>query len=484
VNVFSVAADGTLTNVDIVTDDVMLELDGATHVTAAVVGGTTYLFVAARDDDGVSVFSVAADGTLTSVDNVTDDATLHLDRAEGVTAAIVDGTTYLFMSGLDDSGVSVFSVAADGTLANVDNVTDDAMLELDGARDVATVIVAGTTYLFVTGAGDDGVSVFSVAADGTLTNVDNVDDADDAALELDGALGVAIAVVGGATYLFVSGLNDDGVSVFAVAADGTLANVDNVSDDATLELDDAAEIETVVVDGTTYLVVTGNADAGVSVFSVAADGTLTNENSVADDAILQLNGAFGLTTALVGATTYLFVTGEDDQGVSAFSLIEQNPAPPAAAASDFNGDLRSDILWREDSGMVALWEMDGVAVLSNQGVGPLPGSSQIVGSDGDFNGDGMSDILLHGEAGAVVLWEMNGPTIIGNTAIATLPAHWRIAGTGDFTGDGRADILWRENTGRVVLWEMDGAQIVSNTLVADVATSSHIQTAPISPATA
>ena len=64
-------------------------------------------------------------------------------------------------------------------ITNTDNVTDDATLNLDAATDVTTAVVAGTTYLFVPGAADDGVSVFAVAADGTLTNVDNVtDDAD------------------------------------------------------------------------------------------------------------------------------------------------------------------------------------------------------------------------------------------------------------------------------------------------------------------
>jgi hypothetical protein len=69
-------------------------------VTAAVVGGVTYVFVAGQADDGVSVFSVAADGTLTNVDNVTDAGALQLDGAEGVGTAVVAGVTYLFVVGL------------------------------------------------------------------------------------------------------------------------------------------------------------------------------------------------------------------------------------------------------------------------------------------------------------------------------------------------------------------------------------------------
>ena len=220
------------TNTDNVTDDATLELDGADSVATAIVGGTTYLFAGSLIDDGVSVFSVAADGSLTNVDNVTDAGTLELDGVRGVTTAVVGGVTYLFVTGINDDGVSVFSVAANGTLTNVDNVTDGGTLALNGAFGATTAVVGGTTYLFVTSVVDNGVSVFSVAANGTLTNVDNV--TDDATLELDQARGVTTAIVAGTTYLFVAGNADDGLSVFSVAANGTLTNVDNVADDATL----------------------------------------------------------------------------------------------------------------------------------------------------------------------------------------------------------------------------------------------------------
>jgi hypothetical protein len=97
-------------------------------------------------------------------------------------------------------------------------------------------VVNGTTYLFVAGSFDAGVSVFAVAADGTLTNVDNVDDGDDAALELAATGDVTIALTGGITYLFVAGNADNGVSLFSVATDGTLTNVDNVTDAGALQL--------------------------------------------------------------------------------------------------------------------------------------------------------------------------------------------------------------------------------------------------------
>ena len=329
VSVFSVAANGTLTNVGNVfdVDNVSYELDGAFEVTTAALGGITYLFVAGSDDDGISVFSVAAGGALTSVDTIDDNenGTLELDRVSGLTTAVVGGVTYLLASGLDDDGVSVFSVAGNGVLTQVFSVTDGGTFELDGAQGVATAVVGGNTYLFVAGNVDSGVSVFSIAANGALSQVDFVDDSEDAALELAGAQEVATAVVGGVTYLFVSGGTDDGVSVFSVAATGVLTNVFNVTDAGVLELDGAFGLTTGVLDGTTYLFVSGTDDDGMSVFSVANGGALTNVANVPiplnpNEGLTELDGAANLTSAVVGGVTHVFAAGSVDDGVSAFAM--------------------------------------------------------------------------------------------------------------------------------------------------------------------
>ncbi len=69
-----------------------------------------------------------------------------------VHAAKIAGTTYLFVAGQDDDGVSVFAVAADGSLINFGDITDDPTLrELDGASAVTTAVAGGKTFLVVTG---------------------------------------------------------------------------------------------------------------------------------------------------------------------------------------------------------------------------------------------------------------------------------------------------------------------------------------------
>src|SRR6059058_3870156 len=62
----------------------------------------------------------------------------------------------------------------------------------------------------------------------------------------------------------------------------------------------------------------------------------------------------------------------------------------------------------------------------------------------DFNGDGKADILWRNTAtGDVALFLMNGLTLVNSALISNINPDWSVVGVGDFNGDGKADILWR-----------------------------------------
>uniref|UniRef100_B0SX69 Hemolysin-type calcium-binding region n=1 Tax=Caulobacter sp. (strain K31) TaxID=366602 RepID=B0SX69_CAUSK len=305
------------TNGDNETDLGALELDGASFITSADVGGTTYVFVAGAADDGVSVFSLGLNGALTNVANVTDSGATNLVGVSGLTTITSNGNTYLVAAGAGDNGLSVFRVGVNGSLANVDNVADGGALNLGGVSRVASATVGGAAYVFAAGTNDDGISVFQVQGNGKLTSVGNT--ADTGALELDGVKGLTTAVIGGNTFLFAAGGVDDGVSVFQVGSNGGLTHTSSITDNGTLKLDGASDVATAVVGGVTYLFATGANDNGVSVFSVNASGVLTNVANVGDTAGLRLTGATGLSTAVFGTTTYLTVGGAEN-GVSLFRV--------------------------------------------------------------------------------------------------------------------------------------------------------------------
>jgi hypothetical protein len=138
-----------------------------------------------------------------------------------------------------------------------------------------------------------------------------------------------------------------------------------------------------------------------------------------------------------------------------------------AGQRDFNGDTRHDILWRDTSGNLAIWFMNGATVSSSALLGNVPTAWSVAGT-GDFNGDGKGDILWRHTNGNVAIWLMNGATVTSTVTVGNVPAAWSIAGTGDFDGDGNTDILWRNSNGNLAVWLMNGGTVSSAVTVGNV----------------
>ena len=102
--------------------------------------------------------------------------------------------------------------------------------------------------------------------------------------------------------------------------------------------------------------------------------------------------------------------------------------------------------------------MNGTHIVSSPDFINVPTSWTIVGT-GDFNGDGKTDILWRSSTGDVSIWLMNGTQILSGPDLGNVPTTWTIAETGDFNGDGKSDILWRGPNGDVAIWFMNGTQI-------------------------
>jgi len=86
---------------------------------------------------------------------------------------------------------------------------------------------------------------------------------------------------------------------------------------------------------------------------------------------------------------------------------------------------------------------------------------------GDYNGNGASDILWRDSSGNVGMWLMDGLSITSGSAIANIWTGWTIVGSGDFNGDGKADILSRSISGDVAIWFMDGVSIRKSRSIAN-----------------
>jgi hypothetical protein len=75
---------------------------------------------------------------------------------------------------------------------------------------------------------------------------------------------------------------------------------------------------------------------------------------------------------------------------------------------------------------VVIWEMNGGAILAAVG-GWAVGNDWTIDGTGDFNGDGKTDILWRNTNGTVVIWEMNGGAVlaaVGGQGVS--PFQWTL----------------------------------------------------------
>jgi trimeric autotransporter adhesin len=183
-----------------------------------------------------------------------------------------------------------------------------------------------------------------------------------------------------------------------------------------------------------------------------------NQNSVFDPATdLSINNFFANATDTQAGTGFI----ENLSGLSGSTILSLYVPP----RTDFNGDKKSDILWRNTDGSVTTWQMNGSTVTKQSNISTLTSDWTISGT-GDFNGDASSDILLRNTNGTIAQWQMNGSAIAKGSQIATLTPDWTIAGTGDFNGDASSDILLRNTNGTIAQWQINNATVTKGSQLA------------------
>ncbi len=151
------------------------------------------------------------------------------------------------------------------------------------------------------------------------------------------------------------------------------------------------------------------------------------------------------------------------QGISKIDAASFSWELLLARDADFDGDGRTDLLWRS-GGESWLWLMAGTFVKSSARLAVT--SDWTPQFSGDFNGDGKSDIVWRNSStGETALWLMDGEAYLGGSIIMTRP-FWTATPAGDLDADGKDDLAWRNSvTGETALWLMNGTARKAGSIV-------------------
>ncbi|APV50817.1 hypothetical protein BWI17_14640 [Betaproteobacteria bacterium GR16-43] len=131
----------------------------------------------------------------------------------------------------------------------------------------------------------------------------------------------------------------------------------------------------------------------------------------------------------------------------------------ATNAADFNGDGKTDLVWRHTDGRIAIYLMNGTTPSSTAQI--LNAGGWSVTHTPDLNGDGKADLVFQHTDGTIAVWTMNGTAMTGGTTLLGSGTGWTVIKAADFDGDGMDDLLFRHTDGRHAIWLMNGVAIKS-----------------------
>ena len=225
----------------------------------------------------------------------------------------------------------------------VGSATDgvNGFTQLKGANGVATFVIGTSTYAIVASALDNGVQLVDVSDPSSPVAVGSATDGVNGFDRLDAAVDVATFVIGTSTYAIVASWSDDGVQLIDVSDPSSPVAVGSATDGVNGfdRLDGARGVTTFVIGTSTYAIVASYYN-GVQLIDVSDPSNPVAVGSVTDgvNGFTELDGAYNVATFVIGSSTYAIVASAGDDGVQLVDVTDpSNPVALGSATDGVNG---------------------------------------------------------------------------------------------------------------------------------------------------
>ena len=173
--------------------------------------------MAAINDDGVQIINITTPSSPIAASAVTDDSDYPvLDGASSITTATIGSSTYALVASSVDSGVQIIDITDPYSPTPGSNVVDGSNYpELSFARSITTATIGSSTYALVASEGDHGVQIIDITNPSSPTPASAVSD-DSNYPELRGAYSITTTTIDSSTYALVASSTDDGVQIIDI----------------------------------------------------------------------------------------------------------------------------------------------------------------------------------------------------------------------------------------------------------------------------
>ena len=331
-------------------------------------GGASFFVVSRPTGDGLSVYRMTGTRDFVLVQTIDDVGNLALSGVTATCIVTVGGNRFVIAGSQYDSGMTVLSMSATGSLTPVFVYGAAQGVPVRYLTDLEVVELGGVTYVISAAAGTSSVSVMRVDSTGALHLTDHLTDTRDT--RFGGATALDTIRIGAEVFVAVAG-GDGGITLLQVLPGGRLIVRDVLEDGLNTALNGVRQVEFVEVAGRVELFVVSN-EGGISRYRVEtgpAGIEATGLLGSAGNDVLTAPNARGEMLAGTGADVLIAGPAQDTlRGGSGADLFIMESGGPTDTIADFEPgvdriDLSRFASLRELSDLVIVQRPNGASIM-------------------------------------------------------------------------------------------------------------------------
>ncbi len=302
---------------------------GADMVAASALvtgNGTISVFGGLTPDAGTVALQLGTDGAVIGDRTYADTNQTFSADITATTTVSSGGSQYLITAALEENGVTVWSVQPDGTLSDGTGYNASDGLWVSAPTAIEAITHAGATYVIVAGGQSNSLSVLRMGAGGALSVVDHI--VDGLQTRFAGVNALSIAEANGRIWVAAGGA-DDGVTLFTLLPNGSLEWMAQIADSTSMGLADVQSIEMQANGKVLDLYVSSATEGGVTHLQATIDGEQIIGTAASDmlvgtegDDVFFDNAGSDTLTGGAGADVFVFVADGNADTVTDFTLGE------------------------------------------------------------------------------------------------------------------------------------------------------------------
>ena len=268
--------------------------------------------------------------TIKSVGSVSDST--NLDGIRGVETFTIGDSTYVIAAAQWADRIVIYDISAPTNPTSVGMIRhdDDTSKELNGPVELDIATIGGKPYAVVASYEDWGIEIIDISDPTSPSSTGRITDRDDSTRELEGANGVAITTIGSSTYAVITGTTDDGISIIDISTPSSPVYVSELEDGTDTGvctaangercLDGPRDVEIETIRGFTYAIVASHVDDAITIIDITNVSNPSIVASMYDSSTKELDQAKGVSIFTIGVSTYVVVGSTTDDGIEIIQI--------------------------------------------------------------------------------------------------------------------------------------------------------------------